>query len=202
MDRSLKERLIGAAVLVGLAVWLIPWLLDGPVPVVDTASEALQIPAPESSTSLQTRTIRLDESRPPSAPAEERDAASPGPAPADASSAQGAPDALEASAGPAEEATAPADEERTPADAGPAAETSGEAWLVQLGSFSDEENARRLADRVATHGHVARLSTHTSGGQLMYRVRVGPEPDRESAASVASFLRAEGFIAAQVVSSD
>ena len=38
MDRSLKERLIGASVLVGLAVWLIPWVLDGPLP--DTEFEA------------------------------------------------------------------------------------------------------------------------------------------------------------------
>ena len=30
MDQGLKERLIGAAVLVALGVWLIPWVLDGP----------------------------------------------------------------------------------------------------------------------------------------------------------------------------
>src|SRR5690606_40784705 len=29
MDQGLKERLIGAAVLIGLAVWLVPWVLDG-----------------------------------------------------------------------------------------------------------------------------------------------------------------------------
>ena len=30
MDAHLKERLIGAVVLVVLGVWLIPWVLDGP----------------------------------------------------------------------------------------------------------------------------------------------------------------------------
>ena len=29
MDRHLKERLIGATVLVVIGVWIIPWLLDG-----------------------------------------------------------------------------------------------------------------------------------------------------------------------------
>ena len=40
MDQGLKERLIGAAVLVALGVWLIPWLLDGRQEQVELASPA------------------------------------------------------------------------------------------------------------------------------------------------------------------
>ena len=36
MDQGLKERLVGAAVLVAIAVWLIPWVLDGPEDGADT----------------------------------------------------------------------------------------------------------------------------------------------------------------------
>src|SRR5690606_27066344 len=46
MDQGLKERLIGAAVLVALAVWLIPWLLDGPEHPLPDDEEPLRLPVP------------------------------------------------------------------------------------------------------------------------------------------------------------
>lgn len=70
--------------------------------------------------------------------------------------------------------------------------------MVQLGSFGEEENAKRLADRVSTFGFRARVSVYTASGRPMYRVRVGPEATRETAAAVASSLNAHGFVA-QVV---
>ena len=73
--------------------------------------------------------------------------------------------------------------------------------MVQLGSFGEEENARRLADRVTTFGFTPRVSTYTASGRPMFRVRVGPETSRERAAAVASSLSAHGFVA-QVVSQD
>lgn len=46
MDQGLKERLIGAAVLVALAVWLIPWLLDGPEQPLPSDLDPLTLPVP------------------------------------------------------------------------------------------------------------------------------------------------------------
>ena len=69
MDRSLKERLVGAAVLVALAVWLIPWVLNGPERAVEAEPEALELPAAQGSASMRTQTIRLDENRDPPTPA-------------------------------------------------------------------------------------------------------------------------------------
>lgn len=77
----------------------------------------------------------------------------------------------------------------------------GSGWLIQVGSFGDEENASRQADRVAALGYTAKLYTHSSGGRVMYRVRVGPELSREGADDIALSLTAHGFVA-QVVSSD
>jgi DedD protein len=63
MDRSLQERLVGAAVLVALGVWLIPWVLDGSA--VDTSAEsdtdALRLPVPEAPSGAPVRreTIEL-----------------------------------------------------------------------------------------------------------------------------------------------
>ena len=54
------------------------------------------------------------------------------------------------------------------------ANTSGGAWMVQLGSFGEEQNARRLADRVATFGLTAHVFPSTSNGSSVFRVRLGP----------------------------
>src|SRR5215471_12623581 len=62
MDQGLKERLIGAAVLVALGVWLIPWLLDGRQEQVelDTSSSAVRLPAPDSPLPVRKQTLSLD----------------------------------------------------------------------------------------------------------------------------------------------
>jgi DedD protein len=67
MDRALQERLVGAAVLVALGVWLIPWVLDGSSQVErpDTQAIALKLPAPEDAgdTVLRRQTIELSGNR-------------------------------------------------------------------------------------------------------------------------------------------
>jgi DedD protein len=62
MDQGLKERLIGAAVLVALGVWLIPWLLDGRQEQVelDTPSSTVRLPAPDGPLPVRKQTLSLD----------------------------------------------------------------------------------------------------------------------------------------------
>jgi DedD protein len=69
---------------------------------------------------------------------------------------------------------------------------------VQIGSYAEEENARRQAARVSTYGFDARVSTYTAGGRAMQRVRVGPQASRDRAQAAASALSVHGFVA-QVV---
>jgi DedD protein len=84
----------------------------------------------------------------------------------------------------------------------PAAKTPvAEGFMIQLGSFSEEENARRLAQRVSTYGYKPAVSTFKSSGRVMWRVRIGPKPTRAQAEAEASSLSAHGFVA-QVVSAD
>ena len=63
MDQGLKERLIGAAVLVALGVWLIPWVLDGKQEQleVDASGPGLRLPSPDEPLPIRTQTLRLDE---------------------------------------------------------------------------------------------------------------------------------------------
>ena len=70
---------------------------------------------------------------------------------------------------------------------------TGEIWMVQLGSFGDEQNAQRLAERVETFGFTAQVSAYVTNGRTIFRVRVGPALNRESAAAIAEFLTTNGF---------
>jgi DedD protein len=218
MDQGLKERLIGAAVLVALGVWLIPWVLDGPEAQSEIRSAALQLPAPAEPVPIRTQTLRLDE--PQAGSIVPRDTAAPEHRTADsrpAAVAQAEPAgdrvtepvqtpalALESVAAPAPQPVeaAPA-AVRTPAaaPATAAAKPPAGSWLVQLGSFSEEENARRLAQRVASFGYKPDISTHRASGRSMYRVRVGPHETRARADAAASALAAHGLVA-QVVAAD
>src|SRR5262245_55553791 len=59
MDQGLKERLVGAAVLIAIAVWLIPWVLDGPETPLESGGASLQLPAAEEPMPMRTQTLRL-----------------------------------------------------------------------------------------------------------------------------------------------
>jgi DedD protein len=219
MDQGLKERLVGAAVLVAIAVWLVPWVLDGPEEGIEAPSNSLQLPSTEEPMPMRTQTLRLGDAPEPTAEAAAPSAAPPPaaqvaePAPAEIARAAAEPAAQpEAAVADAEKApavvadvrpaerpapTAPAPSARaTPPKPAPA--PAGD-WTVQLGSFGEEPNARRLAQRAATFGYKAEVSSYRSEGRTLYRVRVGPQPTRAAADAAASALRAHG-VDARVVS--
>jgi DedD protein len=185
MDSRLKERLIGAAVLVALGVWLIPWVLDGPAQPPASETVALELPVQQDAAPVRAQTIRLEQST--AAPRPER-------APTGEAATAHVPSAR------AEPSTSKAPP-RAAADEEPAADTetiADGAWVVQLGSFGDAANAQRLASRVDAYGYDARVSDIRAGGRVMHRVRVGPYATRSEAEAATSSLSAHGFVA-QVV---
>ncbi len=182
MDRGLKERLVGAAMLVALGVWLVPWILDGPGRSDPPESEALELPAPTASTPLRSHTITLDNDREPPTPA----------------AGTNGSDLAAAGATPTRQPAR--DTSSAPAQSSSATAAGAEGvWFVQVGSYAEEENAQRQADRVSTYGYQARVSTYTAGGRPMQRVRIGPHASRERAEAAASALSAHGFVAQVVV---
>ena len=66
-------------------------------------------------------------------------------------------------------------------------------WAVQLGSFVDKEDAEILAADLRKQGYAAFLSQLTTDSGQLYRVRVGPQRDRESAGVMASRLAQVGL---------
>jgi DedD protein len=211
MDQGLKERLVGAAVLVAIMVWLVPWILDGPETPLETGANSLQLPAAEEPMPMRTQTLRLGDVAEESAPA--LALAAPAEAPPASSPPEPSPVAEErepvaaappASDRPAASPPTPTRVAATPAPAPPPAAAPAPAkgdWVVQLGSFSEEANARRLAERVGTFGYKAAVSSIRSNGRTLYRVRVGPMATRGQADATASALAAHG-VTARVQSAD
>ena len=193
MDRSLKERVIGAIVLVAVVVLVVPVFLDGPPGDDEIISERILLPGQSEE---KTQTVVLDRDREEPVPAQQTVKASPKPEPV---AAAASPPAMATSSEPAGESdapiTVPSNEVQPAAEELPAVSSTSSAtgmWAVQLGSFSNQENAERLAADLRKQGFAAFLSQlSTSSGQL-HRVRIGPQKDRESAEAMATRLAKAG----------
>lgn len=206
MDRALKERIVGAVVLVVLAVLIVPVFLDGDSEFSDSVQESIVLPGQEEQSGGQ-KTVVLDRDRAQPVPgarqqraeASEAQPTTPRPQPttiARAETREPEPrDVAPASAAPQEskpQATAAEPAVETAAPSSPAVESATGMWAVQLGSFSNQENANRLAAELRKDGYAAFLSKLESGSKSLHRVRIGPQKDRESAEGVASKLAAAG----------
>ena len=169
MDRALKERIIGAAVLVVVVVLVVPVFLDGPPGADEVVSERVPLPG-QSDQESKTVILELDRSEPvPSnganqpAAVQPEEKATPTPAPA-------------------------------PVQTPPEPELSSTGmWAVQLGSFSQQENAERLAADLRKQGHTAFLSQVVTANGQNHRVRIGPQKDRAAAEAMAAQLRKAGY---------
>jgi DedD protein len=198
MDKALKERIIGAIVLVAVAVLVVPVFLDGPPAGEELISEV--VPLPGQSEQAE-KTVVLDRDRDEPVPASilkaerEKEAAaasSPSPEPAQP---EPAPEVIAEAVATAtgtdvakEEATASAP---PPSSVKAAGSTTG-MWAVQLGSFSSQENAEKLAADLRKQGFAAFLSQLSTDSGQLHRVRIGPQKDREAAEAMAARLQRAG----------
>ena len=175
MDRALKERVIGAIVLVVVAVLIVPVFLDGTENDTAIVSEAVTLPG-QNEQERMTQTVVLNRDRtepvPTSVPASVPEETMP----------ETKPEITEQPPA-AKETASPATEELPTA-----VESSTGMWAVQLGSFKNQQNAERLAADLRKQGYAAFLSRLDTGSGALHRVRIGPQKDRESAESVAAKL--------------
>ena len=183
MDRALKERIIGAAVLVVFVVLVVPVFLDGPPEGGEIVSE--RVPLPGQDAQDETRTVVL-----------ERDRKEPVPAAAE----QPGPERRQQTAQPTQAVAAaeksPEPKKPTPdpvPQAQPADSSPTGMWAVQLGSFGDQENAERLAADLRKQDFAAFLSQLSTDSGQLHRVRIGPQKDRESAEAMAAKLQKAGY---------
>ncbi len=194
MDPALKQRLIGAAVLVALVVIFVPMLLDRPREP-EPRSLPLEIPQPPDRR-LETRVIeverdaRRDPGPLPTAPAAREEPVVGeriGVAPridaltgAD-TAGRGAPSGHDAPPAARQEgddqqapAAAPTPPESAPRDQLPPAVAEGR-WMVGFGSFAQRANAEKLANDLRRLGIEPVLDEiDGSSGRRLTRVRAGP----------------------------
>ncbi|MEL6868595.1 MAG: SPOR domain-containing protein [Pseudomonadota bacterium] len=247
MDRPVKERLIGAVVLVTVAWLLIPVFLDAPPQRTESDEGWVTLPsavaAADSAQPTRRETIVYQQQPEPepqvptatveSLPAPAMDAAEDNPV---ATTEAGRTEQVQAQAveatatteaaaslrerepepdqpatpapttaasdaeGPAEQSP-PAVAQQSVEDPAPTAAQpapSGQLWAVQLGSFSDADNAQRLAAKFRDEGLPAFISKVQSGGRTLHRVRIGPQPDRASSDAIVVRLTAAGQAARTV----
>ena len=193
MDSKLKQRLVGAVVLVALAVILVPMILDSPQDLGEPGSNLP--PMPEAIIREPAEPLVLP-------PPEVTAPASPVPPPAPPAAATAEP--MAAAAEPAQPSSASvAEENAAGASPAPAVETPPvkpavpastpppelTGWVVQLGSFSSEANATALRDRARALGYAAFVQPAKTPKGTTYRVRVGPELERARAEKLRDALK-------------
>jgi len=173
MEPALKQRVVGAVVLVALAVIFLPMLIKGPAPESGVSDVPLTLPAaPQGDGSVQTRELPL---------------VTPGATPTsgvvgmDASGAQSGDAAVETTSADAHASTG-----MLPAT------TAGGDYAVSFGRYATAADA----DKVVAALRDAQLSGYqdatTDSGRTLYRVRIGPfttQADAEAARLRAAQVR-------------
>ena len=189
MDRALKERIIGAAVLVVFVVLVVPVFLDGPPESGEVVSE--RVPLPGQAAEGETRTVVLERDRDEPVPAASAEPETRQPQPVKTSAAAQSESKEEPDPVPESEPE-PAPARPAKQQAVPATDSATGMWAVQLGSFGSQENAERLAADLRKQGFAAFLSQLSTGSGQLHRVRIGPQKDRESAEAMAARLAKAG----------
>ena len=195
MNIQLKQRLVGAIVLVALAVIFVPMLLPGKGDLSGSIEGSNIPPEPD---------YRFPPVKPaPSAPAM-------APAPVAPLGEKTQADSNDGDAGKdvakKESLKSPANVVKTTKAAkviktskAPAAKKAPvktspnkvSGWIVQVGSFSDSKNAKALRDKLRKLGHASFVEKVKGESGMVYRVRVGPELTRKSAEKLSQRLAKE-----------
>jgi DedD protein len=203
MDTALKQRLVGASVLIALAVVVLPMLLggrpDGEIP----ESQKIELPPQPSELDFETRRYPIGEQPP--KPRADRSAVvakplpSPAPAPAisDDSAAEPPPQSTSGTIVEAlpDRVALPTIEiaEEPPVEVIPLAtqpEDTGR-YIVQVASFGAVDNAKRLSEALRGYGYAVKTDTVKSDVGTLHRVRVGPYGTESEANSVVSRLQTQ-----------
>lgn len=201
---GLKQRIIGALVLVSLAVIFVPMVFDEPHS--ERTSTSINIPeeppfpeveAPESdiaptppyqkdqaaNSNSASQDFRILESDEPAAPPVQQPRNNATPEVVDTAASQPAPPQPETSQPkPAQQATEPP-KSTEQANAEFTRSLEG-AWVVQLGSFGNGDNARRLRDKVREKGYSSHLQEVVRGDNTLTRVFSGPFAEKSKAEAV------------------
>ena len=209
MDQMLKQRLIGAIVIISLAVIFIPMILEGPddelsprtqdmppPPTIDYQAEVeLPVPAesPEPAESPAAAVTEQEVSAIPEPSAPQTEAVT-----SQAETPVKQPEPVEIA-----KTIKPAVVKQPPPKAPPKTTTGPAitqgAWILQAGSFSQQANALSLRDRLKKSGYQASVQDSKGAEGHVYRVLIGPVNDRQAAEKLRDKLVREQKLTAMVL---
>ncbi len=179
MDTPLKQRLIGAIVLVALAVIFLPMLVKGPAPDSGVANVPITAPDAPADGQFQTRELPLV------APA------------GGATGLQGAA----SSTAPLNEAAATPADAASPADTSPAVAAGN--YAVSFGAYASQKDAEAVIAYLKRSNLPGFSEPATINGRQAFRVRVGPYADRAQAeAARLEAVKVRNDVKAEVVTLD
>jgi len=186
MEPALKQRLLGAVVLIALAIIFVPMLFSGSGPKQDSSTVNLELPPPPSR-EFETRVLPVDAGNRDASPMPSREAMPAEPVTTIDTQAPERPDALAHDQQPVPAASAPVEPVAAEpvAPANPARVEAGKAagarYLVHLGFYSSNKNADDLVATLKRSGFAAYAEAAEFNGKAAQRVRVGPFADRAEA---------------------
>ncbi len=193
MEQKLKERLVGAAVLVAVAVIFIP--------IIFTDSQDTEVilgsnipEKPESNFNSRIVPVVESDDEPSSAPNDlekvESENIESGKSQNDAMVTEQkvvAEKVISASENKAEKQAIEQKQATTEAEGSTTVGLS--AWIVQLGSFTEEDNAQSLNTKLRKAGYPSFVEPIKKDEKVSYRVRVGPEIKRSEADALLKKLK-------------
>jgi len=220
LDIGAKKRLIGAVVLVALAVVFLPMLVEDepglePVseavfaipapPPVDRGSQAEVFPSLDQTSprAMSTGTAPgLSEPKPAGAggglSADELEAAAPvapvppipaaKPVPPDPPKAAAKPEGSKAAATKPDPVTDQPKAKQVESAPNPVPKGRG-SWVVQVAALSTPEAAQQLEKKLRAKGYSAFVQKLEGTNRTLWRVRVGPEVDRDRAKAAAEEIK-------------
>lgn len=209
MDKVLKQRLVGASILIALAVIFLPMLFNGDDGERTQRQLTLDLPDRPSDSGREVRRLPLDPNaaRQPSAETvaetpeqpvpdaggeagtldDSGSAAAEEPEADDAESqvveaqAMAEPDELAAGDGEAESEQEVVSEGPTAADPEPVDASTDGDWVVQVAVFSNRESAERISERLDGLGHAPMVDVLIRDQAELFRLRAGPYTSEDEA---------------------
>lgn len=172
VDEKMKQRLVGAVVLVALVVIFVPMLLDDE-PMVTSGITKSNIP-PQPKSNFPTRIVAQKEVKSLVSTVSKAESA---------------------------KATSPRIEEKpATATAKPASKTRVglSAWVVQVASFEKRANAHKLMKRLQVKKLSAFVEQASVDRKTVFRVRVGPEVDHKKAEEIRNRIKREFKLKGQI----
>jgi len=174
-----RHRILGAVILVTLAVILLPMILREQAPPKEKpAAREIELPLPGSETAPASVTTAVAPPLTVAPPPPEPDpslAPKVEPSPPAAATPAAASDSKPAEK-PAEK---PVEKKVTTPAKAPAAIRKG--WVIQVGAFTHGANAQQLRDRLRKQGYKAETETITVDKGTLVRVVVGPYGEKAEA---------------------